>query len=49
LRGKRLAGIKFRRQPPIGPFVVDFYAAAYRLVIEVNGGVHAGQVEADLA
>ncbi|MCS7352289.1 MAG: DUF559 domain-containing protein, partial [Anaerolineae bacterium] len=40
LRGKKLDGVKFRRQQPIGPFVVDFYASAYRLVVEVDGGIH---------
>ena len=49
LRGKRLDGIKFRRQQPIGYFVVDFYASAFRLVVEVDGPVHDQQVEADKA
>jgi len=47
LRGRRIDGIKFRRQQPIGPFVVDFYAPEKRLVVEVDGGVHATQVEHD--
>lgn len=49
LRGKKLAGIKFRRQQPIGLFVVDFYASEYRLVVEVDGPIHESQQEADLA
>ena len=49
LRGKKLDGIKFRRQQPIGYFVVDFYNSVYRLVVEVDGPIHANQVEADLA
>ncbi len=49
LRGKKLEGIKFRRQQPIGYFVVDFYNSAYRLVIEVDGPIHEDQVEADKA
>ncbi|MFG1361321.1 endonuclease domain-containing protein [Xanthobacter pseudotagetidis] len=40
LRGHRLAGLSFRRQHPIGPFVVDFACAAARLVVEVDGGQH---------
>ncbi|MCF8505895.1 MAG: endonuclease domain-containing protein [Caulobacter sp.] len=40
LRGKRLAGLRFRRQHPLGPFVVDFYCAAQRLAVEVDGAVH---------
>jgi very-short-patch-repair endonuclease len=49
LRGKKLDGIKFRRQQPIGYFVVDFYSSTYRLVIEVDGPIHEDQVEADRA
>lgn len=49
LRGKKLDGRKFRRQQPIGNFIVDFYNSAYRLVIEVDGPVHVGQVELDRA
>lgn len=49
LRGKKLDGIKFRRQQPIGPFVVDFYAPALRLVVEVDGLIHEYQQEADQA
>jgi very-short-patch-repair endonuclease len=40
LRDRRLNGVKFRRQHPIGAYVVDFYCAEARLVIEVDGGVH---------
>lgn len=47
LRGKKLAGVKFRRQQPIGPFVVDFFAPAYRLILEVDGPIHANQIQAD--
>jgi very-short-patch-repair endonuclease len=49
LRGKKLDGIKFRRQQPIGYFVVDFYNPANRLVIEVDGPIHQVQKEADQA
>lgn len=49
LRGKKLNGIKFRRQQPVGFFVVDFYNSAYRLAIEVDGPIHENQREADLA
>ena len=47
LRGKKLAGVKFRRQQPVGAYIADFYSSAYRLVIEVDGGIHEFQQEAD--
>ncbi len=37
------SGIKFRRQHPIGPFVVDFYAPKIKLVVELDGSHHAKQ------
>ena len=40
LRRKQLLGIPFYRQRPIGQYIVDFYAPAIRLVIEVDGGQH---------
>jgi very-short-patch-repair endonuclease len=40
LRGRRLAGLKFRRQHPIGTFVVDFYCVEAGLVVEVDGPIH---------
>ena len=42
-------GIKFRRQQPIGYFVVDLYNSVYRLVVEVDGPIHEQQGEADKA
>ena len=41
LRDRRLMGIKFRRQVPIGPFVADFASIEHRLVVELDGGQHA--------
>src|SRR6185295_2538863 len=40
LRAHRFAGWKFKRQQPIGPYIVDFVCLAARLVIEVDGGQH---------
>ena len=40
LRGKQVGGFHFRRQHPIGRFIVDFYCASARLVVEVDGAVH---------
>jgi very-short-patch-repair endonuclease len=47
LRDRRLHGLKFRRQHPLGPFVVDFCCPAYRLVIELDGKIHDEMVEQD--
>ena len=40
LRQQQLAGYRFRRQCPIGPYIVDFVCLQRRLVIEVDGGQH---------
>lgn len=48
LRGRRLNGLKFRRQHPFGPFVVDFFCCEKQLVIEVDGPIHDAQAERDL-
>ena len=38
LRDRQLDGRKFRRQRPIGPFIVDFVCLERRLIVEVDGG-----------
>jgi adenine-specific DNA-methyltransferase len=43
LRNRKLEGRKFRRQQPIGCFVVDFFCAAERLIVEVDGPIHESQ------
>lgn len=40
LKGRQLCGVKFRRQYGVGPFVLDFYAPALRLGIELDGQHH---------
>ncbi len=40
LRAKQLAGYKFRRQEPIGPYIVDFVCFRPPLIIELDGGQH---------
>jgi very-short-patch-repair endonuclease len=40
LRAHRLCGEKFRRQHPIGPYIVDFMHCGARVVIEADGGHH---------
>ena len=49
LRAHRLKGYGFRRQHPIGPFILDFYCAGARLAVEVDGAVHddPDQIERD--
>ncbi len=47
LRGRQIAGAKFRRQHPIEPYVLDFYCHELELAVEVDGGQHnelAGRV-----
>jgi very-short-patch-repair endonuclease len=41
LRAHRLQGLSFRRQTPIGPFIVDFVCQEGRLIVEIDGGQHA--------
>jgi very-short-patch-repair endonuclease len=41
LRSRRLASMKFRRQVPIGPWIVDFVSFEQRLIIEADGSQHA--------
>ena len=40
LRDRRLFGIKFRRQEPLGAYVVDFVSYEKRLIVELDGGQH---------
>jgi len=40
LRGGQLDGLRFRRQFPIGDFIVDFCCRERRLIVEVDGGQH---------
>lgn len=47
LRAHRLGGIQFRRQHPIGGYIVDFCAPTRKLVIELDGGQHLDQQEYD--
>jgi len=47
LRLKQFDGHRFRRQAPIGPYIVDFFCPAAKLIIELDGGQHAVNAEAD--
>ena len=47
LRSKQMEGYKFRRQEPIGCYIVDFACQEKRLVIEVDGGQHSMDAKKD--
>lgn len=47
LRSREVSGAKFRRQHALGSFIVDFCCVACHLIIELDGGQHANQREAD--
>ena len=49
LRRNQIEGFKFKRQHPIGRFIVDFYCGSCRLVIELDGDTHVEQQEYDAA
>jgi very-short-patch-repair endonuclease len=49
VRNRKIAGCKFRRQVPIDRYFVDFACLEARLILEVDGGGHAGQTEDDTA
>jgi very-short-patch-repair endonuclease len=41
LRGKQMAGLRFRRQHPIGPYIADFFCSAAKLIVELDGSQHS--------
>ena len=47
LRDRQLGGAKFRRQHPIGPYIVDFCCLERRVVVELDGGQHTVQSASD--
>jgi very-short-patch-repair endonuclease len=47
LRRRGVGNFKFRRQHPLGPYCVDFYCAACRLVVELDGSSHRGRAAYD--
>ena len=51
LRNRQLAGLKFLRQAPIGPYFADFLCRERKLIVEIDGGTHATEAEiaADIA
>ena len=47
LRARRLSGHKFRRQHPLGPFIVDFCCPSSYLIVELDGDIHEDQRDRD--
>jgi len=48
LRRNQVHGLRFRRQHPIGPYIVDFVCYDIRLIIELDGAGHDQKVEYDI-
>jgi very-short-patch-repair endonuclease len=48
LRFRQIDGYKFRRQRPIGPYIVDFVCLEKKLIVELDGGQHADQKRYDV-
>ena len=46
LRKPGIEGLRFRRQVPIGPYIVDFFCPQHRLIVEVDGGQHGNDADA---
>ena len=46
LRGKALGGLKFRRQHPVGPYVLDFFCHSAGVAVEIDGAVHRTEEQA---
>ena len=49
LRGKQLAGLKFRRQEPIRNYIADYVCFEKKIVVEIDGGGHAIEKERDVS
>lgn len=47
LRNRQMLGYKFRRQMPIEPYIADFVCLELKLILELDGGQHADQIEYD--
>ena len=49
LSARKVLGVRFNRQVPIGPFICDFVARSLNLIIEVDGGQHGWRTDEDAA
>ena len=48
IRGRQLRGFRFRRQHPIGRYIVDFVCIELKLIVEMDGGQHGDQQQYDM-
>lgn len=46
LRNRRFSGFKFRRQHPVGRYILDFYCHDQKIAVELDGGGHASEEQA---
>ena len=49
LSARKVTGVRFNRQVPVGPFICDFVARSIKLVVEIDGGQHGWQSDEDRA
>ena len=49
LRDKKVGGLRFRAQHPVGQFILDFYCPACKLALELDGSIHDNRAEEDAA
>jgi len=47
LRNEQIGGLKFRRQHPVGPYVLDFYSRSASLAVEIDGMSHDDKISQD--
>ena len=47
IRNKQLQGYKFKRQHPVTPYIVDFFCEDAKLIVELNGGQHSVENDAE--
>ncbi len=47
IKNRQIAGLKFRRQHPVGPYIADFACIECGLIIELDGGQHSQSIEQD--
>jgi very-short-patch-repair endonuclease len=46
-KGRGIGGMKFRRQVPVGGYIADFLCAEERLIVEIDGGQHGEERDAE--